>query len=158
MPHPAERLASPDVARLYRVPDRPVNSVAASTVVSTVDESRLETALRAAADPTQDYNCEQEMDRVANGLQALVVDDSALHLHVLERTLSREFESVHKARNGSEAMAIFERERPSLVITDCMMPDFNGFELCQRIRAAQSSFVTGRVHRVRLAAITESEG
>jgi diguanylate cyclase (GGDEF)-like protein len=71
----------------------------------------------------------------------LIVDDSQLHLHVLEQTLSREFESVHKARNGREAMAIFERERPALVITDCVMPDFSGFELCQRIRATQSSYV-----------------
>jgi diguanylate cyclase (GGDEF)-like protein len=73
--------------------------------------------------------------------QVLIVDDSQLHLHVLEQTLSREFESVHKARNGREAMAIFERERPALVITDCVMPDFSGFELCQRIRATQSSYV-----------------
>jgi diguanylate cyclase (GGDEF)-like protein len=48
---------------------------------------------------------------------------------------------VHQARNGREAMEIFERERPALVITDCVMPDFSGIELCQRIRAAQSSFV-----------------
>ena len=81
------------------------------------------------------------MNGVVSGLQALIVDDSQLHLHVLERTLSREFESVHTARNGREAMAIFERERPALVITDCVMPDFSGFELCQRIRAAQSSYV-----------------
>jgi two-component system cell cycle response regulator len=74
-------------------------------------------------------------------LQVLVVDDSQLHLHVLEHTLARVFESVHRAHNGREAMEIFERERPSLVITDCVMPDVGGFELCQRIRAAQSSYV-----------------
>jgi len=90
---------------------------------------------------------------VVNGPQALVVDDSALHLHVLERTLSREFESVHKARNGQEAMAIFERERPSLIITDCMMPDFSGFELCQRIRAAQTSYV----YIIMVTSITEKD-
>ena len=71
----------------------------------------------------------------------LVVDDSAVHLKILEHTLSREFEKVHLARNGREALEIFEREHPVLVITDCMMPDVGGFELCQRIRAAQSSYV-----------------
>jgi|SRR5688572_20061365 len=76
-----------------------------------------------------------------NGFQVLVVDDSAVHLKVLEHTLSREFERVHLARNGREALEIFERERPALVITDCIMPDVGGFELCQRIRAAQSSYV-----------------
>jgi two-component system, cell cycle response regulator len=93
------------------------------------------------------------MNGVVNGLQALVVDDSLLHLHVLEQTLLREFESVHKARNGREAMAIFERERPSLVITDCVMPDFSGFELCQRIRAAQSSYV----YIIMVTSITEKD-
>jgi two-component system cell cycle response regulator len=76
-----------------------------------------------------------------NGFQVLVVDDSALHLRVLEHTLSREFETVHQARNGREAMEIFERDQPSIVITDCVMPDFSGFELCERIRAMQSSYV-----------------
>jgi diguanylate cyclase (GGDEF)-like protein len=73
--------------------------------------------------------------------QTLVVDDSAVSLKVLEHTLSKVFERVHLARNGREAIAIFERERPALVITDCVMPDVGGFELCQRIRAAQSSYV-----------------
>ena len=76
-----------------------------------------------------------------SGLDVLVVDDSAVHLKVLEHTLSRTFERVHLARNGREALEVFERERPALVITDCVMPDVGGFELCQRIRAAQSFYV-----------------
>ena len=78
---------------------------------------------------------------VSSGFQVLVVDDSAVHLKILEHTLSREFEKVHLARNGREALEIFEREHPVLVITDCVMPDVGGFELCQRIRAAQSFYV-----------------
>jgi diguanylate cyclase (GGDEF)-like protein len=62
-------------------------------------------------------------------------------LKLLEATLAREFSSVHLARNGRQALEIFERERPSLVITDCVMPDVGGIELCQRIRASQSSYV-----------------
>ena len=44
-----------------------------------------------------------------SGLHVLVVDDSAVHLKLLEYTLSREFDVVHQARNGHEAMEIFER-------------------------------------------------
>jgi diguanylate cyclase (GGDEF)-like protein len=76
-----------------------------------------------------------------NGSQVLVVDDSAVHLKVLEHTLSRQFERVHLARNGREAMEIFDREQPALVITDCVMPDVGGLELCQRIRATQPFYV-----------------
>jgi diguanylate cyclase (GGDEF)-like protein len=88
-----------------------------------------------------------------SGLQALVVDDSATHLKILEHTLQRVFERVHLARNGREALALFERERPVLVITDCVMPDVGGFELCQRIRAAQSSYV----YIIMVTSIAETE-
>ena len=73
--------------------------------------------------------------------RALVVDDSTVHLTLLEHTLLPQFEFVYTAQNGREAMEIFERERPALVITDCMMPEVGGFELVQRVRAAQSSYV-----------------
>src|SRR5262245_59820893 len=85
--------------------------------------------------------------------QALIVDDSALHLKVLEHTLSRQFSRVHVAHDGREAMEIFERERPVLVVTDCVMPDVGGFELCQRIRAAQSFYV----YIIMVTSIAETE-
>jgi diguanylate cyclase (GGDEF)-like protein len=88
-----------------------------------------------------------------SGLQVLVVDDSVTHLKLLEHALSREFESVHQARNGRQAMEIFERERPSLIITDYVMPDFTGVELCQRIRAAQSSYV----YIIMVTSVTEKD-
>jgi len=71
----------------------------------------------------------------------LVVDDSAVHLKVLEHTLAPAFERVHLARNGREALDIFAREQPALVITDCVMPEVGGFELCRRIRASQKFYV-----------------
>jgi diguanylate cyclase (GGDEF)-like protein len=75
-----------------------------------------------------------------SGFQVLVVDDSLTHLKLLEQTLSREFTRVHLARNGREALAIFDREQPAFVITDCEMPDLTGFEICRRIRATQASY------------------
>jgi two-component system, cell cycle response regulator len=86
-------------------------------------------------------------------VDVLVVDDSAVHLKVLEHTLSRIFERVHLARNGREALEVFERERPALVITDCVMPDVGGFELCRRIRAAQSFYV----YIIMVTSISETE-
>lgn len=75
-----------------------------------------------------------------SGFQVLVVDDSLTHLKLLEQTLTREFDAVHLARSGRDALEIFERAQPAFVITDCEMPDLSGFELCQRIRATQSSY------------------
>ena len=65
----------------------------------------------------------------------LVADDSAVYRKLVEQSLSEEDCSVLFASRGREAIEIFERERPDLVITDWMMPDLTGIELCQRIRA-----------------------
>ena len=46
------------------------------------------------------------------------------------------------ATTGHEAREIFTTERPALVITDWVMPDLTGIELCQRIRADRGSRYT----------------
>jgi len=71
----------------------------------------------------------------SGNLKALIADDSAIYRRLVERALSVEACSVAVAKSGEEALAIFERERPSLVITDWEMPDLTGIELCQRIRS-----------------------
>jgi len=66
--------------------------------------------------------------------KVLVADDSPVHRKLVEHTLSEEPWSVLFAKSGREAMDIFAEHRPSLVITDRLMPDFSGIELCQHIR------------------------
>jgi two-component system cell cycle response regulator len=66
--------------------------------------------------------------------KVLIADDSAVHRKLVEQTLSQDACSVLIAQTGREAIDIYERERPALVITDWLMPDLTGIELCQRIR------------------------
>ncbi|HKV06094.1 MAG TPA: diguanylate cyclase [Candidatus Acidoferrales bacterium] len=70
-----------------------------------------------------------------SSFSVLVADDSPVYRKLVEHALSEDSCSVLYARSGHEAIEIFERERPSLVITDWVMPDLTGIELCQRIRA-----------------------
>jgi two-component system cell cycle response regulator len=70
-----------------------------------------------------------------DNFKVLVADDSAVYRKLVEQSLSEEDCSVLFASRGHEAIEIFEREHPALVITDWMMPDLTGIELCQRIRA-----------------------
>jgi two-component system, cell cycle response regulator len=77
---------------------------------------------------------EDELDASARPFKILVADDSPIDRKVLEHALSEEQYSVSFAENGEEAMALFVEHQPSLVITDWMMPDVTGIELCQRIR------------------------
>src|SRR6516162_5424775 len=66
----------------------------------------------------------------------LVIDDDAAITKVLKRGLSYEGFAVETAASGAEGLAI-ARERPSdLVILDVMMPGLDGYEVLQRLRAA----------------------
>ncbi|HTZ99412.1 MAG TPA: diguanylate cyclase [Candidatus Aquilonibacter sp.] len=79
-------------------------------------------------------------EKSASGtVKVLIADDSAVYRKLVERTLDPESCSVLVARDGSEAIEIIEREHPSLIITDWIMPDITGLELCRRIRENKDS-------------------
>lgn len=70
--------------------------------------------------------------------EVLVVDDSPVYRKLVEQVLSCERYSLTFARDAAEALRVFEERSPSIVITDLILPDFSGIELCQRIRANSS--------------------
>ncbi|HEX4207920.1 MAG TPA: response regulator transcription factor [Ktedonobacteraceae bacterium] len=63
----------------------------------------------------------------------LAEDEAALRDFVSRNLRARGFE-VAEASNGLEAMALWEREDPHLLILDIMMPRMDGLEVCQRVR------------------------
>lgn len=65
----------------------------------------------------------------------LIADDEPNILISLEYLMKREGFEVHLARDGLEALAALQRERPDLVLLDVMMPHKTGFEVCQALRA-----------------------
>ncbi len=67
--------------------------------------------------------------------RVLVVDDIPANVKLLEARLSAEYFDVLTACNGLEALDICERERVDVVLLDVMMPEMDGFETCQRIKA-----------------------
>jgi two-component system cell cycle response regulator len=64
----------------------------------------------------------------------LVVDDSPVYRKLVADTLAGRKGSVFVAETGEEALKLFARHLPSLVITDWLMPDISGIELCRQIR------------------------
>ena len=77
-----------------------------------------------------------------SGFKVLVADDSPVYRKLVEHALAEDSCSVLFANSGHQAIEIFERERPDLIVTDWMMPDITGIELCQRIRADVHSSYT----------------
>jgi two-component system chemotaxis response regulator CheY len=68
-------------------------------------------------------------------LQVLVVDDSPVYRKLIEHALEDGGYTPLFAQNGREALELYAQHAPSIVITDWMMPDFSGPELCERIRS-----------------------
>ena len=64
----------------------------------------------------------------------LVVDDDPLILRVVSTVLDLEEFEVVTARSAREALEVLGTARPHLVVCDVMMPEMDGFELCQQIR------------------------
>ena len=58
----------------------------------------------------------------------LIVDDDEMMLMMTRHILSTKYEVV-TATSGAEAIEIFERERPDMVLSDLMMPEMDGYEL-----------------------------
>lgn len=65
----------------------------------------------------------------------LVVDDEPQIRRVLQRSLATRGYQVQVAPGGQEALDVFRRWSPDLIITDLSMPQVNGLELCHRVRA-----------------------
>jgi|GEM_PF-395395 len=64
----------------------------------------------------------------------LVVEDSPTQLVRLRQVIQKSGYEVVTARNGLEAMETFYRELPDLVISDILMPEMNGYQLCRLLK------------------------
>ncbi len=63
----------------------------------------------------------------------LVAEDEEDLREFIVSSLSRDFD-VRAARDGAEALKLLAEERPDLVLTDIMMPNTSGFDLCRAIK------------------------
>lgn len=68
------------------------------------------------------------------GAQILIVDDETAIADLVEVYLTNDGYTVHKCYNAADALACMERTPLDLAILDVMLPDMDGFSLCQKIR------------------------
>jgi len=71
-------------------------------------------------------------------IQILIAEDSAVQAEALRRVLAREGYTVSVAKNGAEGLAKAKELTPDLVISDIIMPEMDGFELCRNIKANET--------------------
>lgn len=68
-------------------------------------------------------------------IRVLSVEDSVFSRRLLEHALQDEPYELLFAEDGKQALEVIEKLHPELVITDWMLPDTSGPELCRRIRS-----------------------
>ncbi|MDD2417916.1 MAG: response regulator transcription factor [Oscillospiraceae bacterium] len=68
----------------------------------------------------------------------MVVDDDSNICELLRLYLEKEDFEVCIASNGSQALEMFEREKPELILLDIMMPVLDGWQVCREIRKKSS--------------------
>ena len=64
----------------------------------------------------------------------LVVEDSPTQLEQLAYILETEGYPVKTAINGVEAMKVIDAGKPALIVTDILMPEMDGYELCRNVK------------------------
>lgn len=69
----------------------------------------------------------------------LIVDDTPANLQVLSQVLKDSGHKVRAVPNGLLALRAVESRHPDLILLDINMPEMNGYEVCQRLKADQAT-------------------
>ena len=91
-----------------------------------------------------------------NGIieQILVAEDSPTQAEQLKHILEQHNFNVIVAKNGKEALSFINKKKPSLVISDIVMPEMDGFELCKEIKSNEK---TQEIPVILLTSLSRSE-
>jgi two-component system, chemotaxis family, response regulator PixH len=69
----------------------------------------------------------------------LVVDDMKSELQLISNYLQQAGYSVTTAENGAEALIKAKSDRPDIIVTDLVMPELTGLELCRQLKKESST-------------------
>ena len=69
------------------------------------------------------------------GIEILIAEDSHTQAMHLKRILQKKGYRVSVTHNGEEALASIKKTIPTIVVSDVVMPEIDGFELCRQIKS-----------------------
>ena len=98
-----------------------------------IDEEAVLPAQQTVLDVTTETTSSTEDIHAKKQHSILVVEDNEELLQLMVRLLSREY-NVLTAENGKEGMTIVENEDIDLIVSDIMMPEMDGIELCRYVK------------------------
>jgi DNA-binding response OmpR family regulator len=71
-------------------------------------------------------------------VEILIVEDSPTQVQQLQHILEQQGYRVASAANGRLALEAVRRRKPTLIISDVVMPEMDGYELCRRVKSDAS--------------------
>lgn len=75
---------------------------------------------------------------IKNEITILAVDDEPTNLRLLKQVLCDSYRLIF-AKTGEQAISVAKTQRPDLILLDVMMPNMNGFEVCEHLKAQQET-------------------
>ena len=93
----------------------------------------------------------REDDKSEKKKSILIVDDNKDLRNFLKCSFENQY-NILEAGNGNEAWELLQKESPELIISDVMMPDMDGFELCKLIK---STFETSHIPVILLTSLCD---
>ena len=93
---------------------------------------------------------EQQDESIKQAMRILIVEDNDDLRNFIRYPLQADFD-VMLAANGAEAWEIVQKQMPDLVVSDVMMPEMDGFELC---RLMKSTFETSHIPVILLTSLS----
>ena len=72
---------------------------------------------------------------MSSQVNILIVEDSPTQTKLLRLILEENGYLVDSATNGVHALEFVRRKKPDLIITDIVMPEMNGFALCNTLKS-----------------------
>ncbi len=85
----------------------------------------------------------------------LLIDDNALNIHMLELILQNDNYDVINSQSGLEGIKLAAEKQPDLILLDVMMPEIDGFEVCERLKNTPA---TSDIPVIFLTAKTDTAG
>jgi signal transduction histidine kinase len=68
-------------------------------------------------------------------IEILIVEDSPTQAQQLQHILEQQGYHVTATANGQQALKAAQRRKPTLIISDVVMPEMDGYELCRRVKS-----------------------
>lgn len=68
------------------------------------------------------------------GYSLLIVEDKQDLREFLKEALKDKFKRIYQAEDGVEALRMIKQQQPDIIVSDVMMPQMNGYQLCKEIK------------------------